>query len=253
LVAGLVMLVYSIQQKTLFVALKKWNWIAVFALIQMTIPWWLTSYAQKSIDTTIVGLLMATIPIFALLFAFIEREHSAITRPRITGVITGIIGVAFLIGIDAAIGKSEISKVLLVVLCTMGFAYGPRVVRRHLSEVPTSGVLAIAMIFTAIIWFVPGVSKWPTESFHTKYVLAALAVSLLCTAIGFIIYLEAIKEIGPQNIALLAFTNPIVSISVGVLFAHESISLGLIIGFPIIMLGIYLSTSKKLSAQPLPI
>ncbi len=253
LVAGLVMLVYSMQQKTLFAALRKWPWILVFALIQMTIPWWLTSYAQKSIDTTVVGLLMATIPIFALLFAFIEREHSAITRPRIAGVITGIIGVAFLIGIDAAIGKSEIGKVLLVVLCTMGFAYGPRIVRRHLSEVPTSGVLAVALMFSAAIWFVPGATSWPSDSLQTRYVVAALAVSLLCTAIGFIIYLEAIKEIGPQNIALLAFTNPIVSISIGVLFAHESISLGLIVGFPIIMLGIYLSTSKKLSTQPLPI
>jgi drug/metabolite transporter (DMT)-like permease len=253
LVAGLVMLMYSLQQKTLLAALKKWPWILVFALIQMTIPWWLTGYAQKTIDTTVVGLLMATIPIFALLFAFVEREHSAITGSRIAGVITGLIGVAFLIGIDAAIGKSEISKVLLVVLCTMGFAYGPRLVRRHLSEVPTSGVLAIAMIFTAAIWLIPAASNWPPGVLHTKYVVAALAVSLLCTAIGFIIYLEAIKEIGPQNIALLAFTNPIVSISVGVLFAHESISLGLIVGFPIIMLGIYLSTSKKLSTQPLPI
>ncbi len=253
LVAGLVMLLYSMQQKTLFAALKKWPWILVFALIQMTIPWWLTSYAQRSIDTTIVGLLMATIPIFALLFAFIEGEHSAISRSRIAGVTTGLIGVAFLIGIDAAIGKSEISKVLLVVLCTMGFAYSPRLIRRHLSEVPTSGVLAVAMIFTAGIWLVPGASNWPTGSLQSRYVLAALAVSLLCTAIGFIIYLEAIKEVGPQNIALLAFTNPIVSISVGVLFANESISLGLIIGFPIIMLGIYLSTLKKLSTQPLPI
>jgi len=181
LVAGFVMLLYSMQQRTFFAALKKWPWILVFALIQMTIPWWLTGYAQKSIDTTVVGLLMAATPIFALLFAFIEREHSAITRSRIAGVITGLVGVTCLIGIDAAI-----------------------------------------------------------------------AVSLLCTAVGFIIYLEAIKEIGPQNIALLAFTNPIVSISVGVLFANELISLGLIIGFPIIMLGIYLSTSKKLNTQPLP-
>jgi drug/metabolite transporter (DMT)-like permease len=251
--AGLVMLLYSMQQRTLLAALKKWPWILVFALIQMTIPWWLTGYAQKSIDTTVVGLLMAATPIFALLFAFIEREHSAITRSRITGVITGLVGVTCLIGIDAAIGKSDLGKVLLVVLCTMGFAYGPRLVRRHLSEVPTSGVLAVAMIFTALIWFVPGASSWPTDSLQSRYVLAALAISLLCTAFGFIIYLEAIKEIGPQNIALLAFTNPIVSISVGVLFAHESISLGLIIGFPIIMLGIYLSTSKKISTQSLPI
>jgi len=250
--AGLVMLLYSMQQRTLFAALKKWPWILVFALIQMTIPWWLTGYAQTSIDTTVVGLLMATTPIFALLFAFIEREHNAITRSRIAGVITGIVGVTCLIGIDAAIGKSDLGKVLLVVVCTMGFAYGPRIVRRHLSEVPTSGMLAIALIFTAIIWLGPGATSWPTGSLENKYVIAALAVSLLCTAVGFIIYLEAIKEIGPQNIALLAFTNPIVSISVGVLFANELISLGLIIGFPIIMLGIYLSTSKKLNSQPLP-
>ena len=156
LVAGFVMLLYALQQRTLFAALKKWPWILVFALIQMTIPWWLTSFAQKSIDTTVVGLLMAATPIFALLFAFIEREHSAITRSRIAGVITGLVGVTCLIGIDAAIGKSDLGKVLLVVVCTMGFAYGPRLVRRHLSEVPTSGMLAIALIFTAIIWLGPG-------------------------------------------------------------------------------------------------
>ena len=251
--AGFVMLLYSLHQKTLLIALKKWHWIIVFALIQMTIPWWLTSYAQQGIDSSVVGLLMATIPIFALLFAFIEGERSAISGSRIIGVITGLIGVSLLIGIDAAIGKSDIVKILLVILCTMGFAYGPRLVRRHLSGVPTTGVLTIAMIFTAITWCVPAISSWPKESLGNKYILAAIAISLLCTVAGFIIYLEAIKEIGPQNTALLSFTNPIVSICVGVLFANESLSLGIMAGFPVIMLGIYLSISKRANTQTLPI
>jgi drug/metabolite transporter (DMT)-like permease len=115
------------------------------------------------------------------------------------------------------------------------------------------GVLAIAMIFTTLIWLIPGIRSWPTGSLDLKYVLAGLAISLLCTAIGFIVYLEAIKEIGPQNTALLSFTNPIISVLVGVLFANEVLSLGIIISFPIIMLGTYLSLSKRGPTQALPI
>jgi len=252
-IAGLVMLIYATYRKMLIPSFKKWRWILVFAFIQMTIPWWLTSYAQISIDSTVVGLLMAIIPIFALFFAFIEGERSTITKSRVIGVMTGMIGIFLLVGIDAAIGRSDIFGVSLVILCTMGFAYGPRLVRRHLSEVPTVGVLAIAMIFTTLIWLIPGIRSWPTGSLDLKYVLAGLAISLLCTAIGFIVYLEAIKEIGPQNTALLSFTNPIISVLVGVLFANEVLSLGIIISFPIIMLGTYLSLSKRGPTQVLPI
>ena len=56
---------------------------------------------------------------------------------------------------------------------------------------------------------------------------------------------ELIKTIGPIRVTLVTYVNPAVAIILGIIFLSEKITAGTIIGFPLVLIGSYLASSKK--------
>ena len=241
---GFFLILLALKMGTFKIALGSWKWIAAFSVIQMVIPWWLTTHAQKDLASSVVGLLMTLIPILSLGIGYLQGEESVFSRRRIFGICLGLIGVSFLIGIDLRLGHISLPAVVLVVLATLGYAYAPRIVKKHLKEVPSTGAVALTLLISSVIWLVPGVLTWPTERIRPTVILATLTISLLCTAVAFWIFFELIKEVGPSRTSFLAFTNPIVAVLVGVFVAKEPLTIGLATGLPLILIGTYLAITQ---------
>ena len=62
--------------------------------------------------------------------------------------------------------------------------------------------------------------------------------------IAFVLFFDLIKEIGPAKASLITYINTAVAISLGTLFLAEPITPGLLIGIPLITVGLYLSAKK---------
>ena len=244
-IAALILVPLTWRSGSLKKALSKWPWILVFALAQIAIPWWLTGTAQQYLESSFTGLLMATIPIFGLLYAFAAGERSALSTRGSFGLTVGGIGVVLLVGLDALNSNINLLAVGLVLIATSGFAYAPRVVARHLHGVPSLGAVALTVLITAGIWLLPALSSLPAHKPRFTVVISVLVIGVICTALAFWIFFELIKEIGPTKTTYLAFTNPMVAVLVGIIFAGESLTLGIMCSFPLIILGTYLAISAK--------
>lgn len=230
-------------------AIGEWRWVLVFALAQIAIPWWLTGTAQRHLDSSFTGLLMTAIPVIGLFYAFVAKETSAFSFRGSAGLFIGIIGVFILIGIDAFDSRLNVTSVLLVLLATAGFAYAPRVVARHLQSVPSLGAVSLTMLITSAIWVVPGIRSWPKEPLRVSVVFSAAVIGVICTALAFWIFFELIREVGPTKTTYLAFTNPMVAVTVGVVIVHEPLTLGIVCSFPLIVVGTYLAISARTRVQ----
>jgi drug/metabolite transporter (DMT)-like permease len=226
-------------------ALTQWPWVLVFALAQIAIPWWLTGTAQKSLESSFTGLLMTAIPIVGLFLAFVAGENQMFTKRALIGLIIGVCGVILLIGLDAIHTDLNMGAIALVIIATFGFAYAPRVVNRHLQEIPSLGAVALTVLMTTVIWSVPAAFSLPTEFPRATTVISVLVIGVVCTGIAFWNFFELIKEIGPTKSTYLAFTNPMVAVLVGIVFAQEPLTLGIICSFPLIITGTYLSISSR--------
>jgi drug/metabolite transporter (DMT)-like permease len=226
-------------------ALSQWRWVLVFALAQIAIPWWLTGNAQRHLDSSFTGLLMTAIPVIGLFYAFVFRESSAFSLRGTLGLMIGIFGVTILIGLDAFGGHLNFFSVFLVLIATFGFAYAPRVVAHHLHGVPSLGAVALTVLITSVIWVIPGVASWPKRTLSLHILFAVLLLGVVCTALAFWIFFEIIKEIGPTKTTYLAFTNPMVAVLVGVVVAKEPLTIGIICGFPLIVVGTYMAISAR--------
>ena len=98
LIGAVVLIPLAISQNAIRPALKYWRYIALYAILEMVIPWSLITNAQKDLSSGVVALLVATVPIWATLFAHHTGDSTAAHRTRIFGIAIGLVGITFLVG-----------------------------------------------------------------------------------------------------------------------------------------------------------
>jgi len=244
-IAALILVPLTWRTGALKAALRQWPWVLVFALAQIAIPWWLTGTAQKYLASSFTGLLMTAIPIIGLFFAFVAGDQQIFSKQLTLGLVIGLCGVVLLIGLNGLQTHLNWGAIAMVLIATSGFAYAPRVVSRHLQEVPSLGAVALTVAMTAGIWLIPAAISLPRHTPRASVIVSTLIIGVVCTALAFWNFFELIKEIGPTKTTYLAFTNPMVAVLVGVVFAHEPLTLGIVASLPLIILGTYLSISAR--------
>ena len=72
-------------------------------------------------------------------------------------------------------------------------------------------------------------------------VLNVVLLTVLFTAVAFIAFFALIAEVGPVRAPLFTYINPLVAIALGILILAEPLSLSLLLGFPIVIIGCVLA------------
>jgi drug/metabolite transporter (DMT)-like permease len=71
---------------------------------------------------------------------------------------------------------------------------------------------------------------------------------VLCTAAAFIVFFALIAEVGPARATVITYVNPAVAIVLGALVLQEPLTLGMAIGFPLVIIGSILGTARNAPA-----
>ena len=72
-----------------------------------------------------------------------------------------------------------------------------------------------------------------------------VVLAVVCTAVAFLVMFALIAEAGPARMTLITYINPVVAILLGALILDEPITVGLAIGFPLIIIGSILGTWRS--------
>jgi drug/metabolite transporter (DMT)-like permease len=241
--AALVLLPVALATGTLRPALRAWRAAAVFATLEMAVPWLLLGHAEQRISSALAGLLLAVVPIMgAAVTAVLGNRHNA-DRVRLVGMGLGVLGVAGLVGVDALGGHLDwlsVGEMLVVALC---YAVAPILVDRQREQAPALGTITLAVLMAAALYLplgLPGLAAaWPLQP-ATLGSVAALG--LVCTALAFILFFRLIAAAGPVRAVTVTFVNPAVAIVLGVAVLGESLTLGMLVGFPLVLAGSWLAT-----------
>lgn len=248
LIGALILIPYAIKFGNLRGALKAWPYIGLFALLEMIGPWWLITESEKYLPSGLVGLLVATVPFFALaIVAFVLKDRSSLKPVPIIGMVIGFAGVVSLVGIDSLLGHTSPVWVGAVILAAIGYAIAPIMATRKMPDVSTSSVIGLSMVLVATVYAVPALLVLPAElrSGPTANAWLALVVlGVVCSALAFVIFFELLKEVGPVKASLITYLNTAVALTLGILLLQEPVTPGLLIGIPMIATGLYLSAKK---------
>lgn len=252
LLGAVVLIPYAALTGGLKPALKAWPYVALFAIIEMVGPWYLITEAEKNISSGLAGLLVATVPFFVvLILATFLKDRTALRLRPLSGMVVGFLGVATLVGIDSFSGVIDPLAVLMVIGASLGYAIAPIVANLKLVQVPSAGVIGVSMAMVAVLYAPFSVPTLGAElAGATADALWSLVVlGLVCSAAAFVIFFMLIKEIGPAKAALITYPNTAVAIVLGVAFLSEPITAGLIVGIPLIAIGLFLAGGARAEKQ----
>jgi drug/metabolite transporter (DMT)-like permease len=240
LIGALLLLPIALRRNALAPAFRHWPWLLAFTLIEICIPWVMLGHAETRLNSSTAGLLIAIVPLFTAIIVSV-LGHERLEPRRLFGLALGFAGVALLVGLDIDIRDwLAVGATVVVSLC---YAIGPIIIDRKLKDVPAIGMVTASLILATMI-YAPFVPFFWHDDFTAAGVYSVVALGVLCTALAFVVFFALVGEIGPARATVVTYVNPAVAITLGALVLHEPLTTGMLIGFPLVIIGSFLGTAR---------
>jgi drug/metabolite transporter (DMT)-like permease len=221
-----------------------WKHLFVLGSINNAVPWAAVAWAQRSLPSGLVALLMALVPTSTLLVSAAVRIER-ITAPRLAGLLLALGGVAVIVGGDL----DDIGRVVAVltvagatILYAVGAVYAKRSVSGRVSalQLATGQVLCAAVVTVPAAAIVEGRSV-PFGALEPLTIASIVALGALGTGAAFYLFYLLIERVGATNTTLTTYLIPLVAIVAGTLLLDERLGWAALAGGLLIGGGIALS------------
>jgi drug/metabolite transporter (DMT)-like permease len=221
---------------------RAWPAVLAFAFFEIGGPWLLLFNAEQHISSSLAGLLVSCVPLLGVLVAPLFGNRERLGPLGITGLAVGFAGVAAIVGLD--LGVTDTVSLVEMAFVALGYALGPAIVRRYLTAVPAVAVNGLSLAACAIVYAPFAVQQWPRVMPSGGVIASVIVLGVVCTAAAFLLFFQLIKEVGPVRSTIITYVNPAVAAVVGVSFLGEQLTLGMVIGFVLVITGCILANRR---------
>jgi drug/metabolite transporter (DMT)-like permease len=220
-----------------------WGAIMFLALFNNVIPFILFGWGQTHIASGLASILNATTPIWGVIVAHFFTADEKISPRKLAGVLLGFGGVAMMIGpaLLHDLGSNALAQIACVAaaLCyAFAGVFARRFRRMGVSPIAvTTGQLtasALVMLPLALVVDRPWTMAMPS----LQAVGAIVALGVVSSALGYVLYFRLIDRAGATNALLVTLLVPPVAILLGALFLGEIIEARDFAGLGLIALGL---------------
>ncbi len=245
LIGASILIPIALHQKVLMDAIRGWRYVLPYAIFEMMIPWILITNAEKKISSGLAGLLIATVPIWSTIFASINGDKTVWQSRRMFGLFVGFVGLVGLVGYESILGTSDPLSIAMILVAAISYAYAVQRITQKLPDVSGIAINGLAMGITAIAYAPIMVMQFPApSSVDAESAISLIALGIFSTALAFISFFIVLKEIGPARSSIVTYINTAVAVVLGVLILSEPLTIGIMIGLPLVMIGSFLASRK---------
>ena len=246
-IAAAILMPIAVTRVDLRAVLRRWRWVAAFAVAEIAIPWVLLASAEQRVSSSLAGLLVAGVPLVGSVIAFATGGADRLGRTGLLGLLVGLAGVVAIVGGDFT--ASDATALLEVGVVVVGYAVGPAILSRRLGGLPSVGVMALSLALCALVYAPFAASEWPSVLPSAKALASVGTLAVVCTAAAFLLFAALIDEIGPVRATVITYVNPAVAAVLGVVVLGETFTVGMAAGFALVILGSTLATRPGRTTQ----
>jgi drug/metabolite transporter (DMT)-like permease len=243
---ALLLLPIALYRRELAPVFRRWRSLLLYTVVEIVGPWWLLGHAETRLDSSTAGLLVAMVPLIAAVILAVSG-HDRFDARRLLGLGIGFGGVAALVGID--VDLHDLGAVGSVVLTAIGYAFGAYIIGHLLQDLPPLGVVTASLMVSATIYLPFAVWLRPTHA-TAPAVWSVVGLAVLCTAVAFLCIFALVAEAGAGRATVITYINPAVAIVLGILVLGEPMTVGVAVGFPLVIIGAVLATARARTPKP---
>lgn len=227
LIAGLVLLaVIRWRGLRLPRDLATWRQFLIQACLNSVVPFTLIAWAERSVDAGLATILSSTSPIFVVLFSCLSTSAERLPALRLAGIAAGLAGTILIVGTQAISGFGEQlwAQLALVAasICYGGAALFGRSFKGLDPIMPAAGSLlcgALVLLPLSLAFDRP----W-TLAPSVQSIQALIALSLVSTALAFVIYFRLIARLGSVATTSVAYLRVPTGVLIGMVFLGEALT-----------------------------
>ena len=225
---------------------ERWRDFAILGLINNAIPHMLIFAGQTEIGAGLAAILNATTPIFTVIIANRLTADEKLSAPKIAGCLIGLVGTAVLIGPSAfapflqSVGGPPLWAVLMPVGAAISYGFAATWGKRFRGVAPpvtAAGQLTASTMMMLPVAFAidrPWMLPWPP----LDAIAAILALALVSTAYGYILFFRIMAAAGATNTSLVTLLVPPSAILAGMVFLGERLDMFGIAGMLLVLAGL---------------
>ncbi|CAN5207511.1 EamA family transporter [soil metagenome] len=247
--AAVLLLPLALFRREVGPVLRRWRPMLAYTIVEIVIPWYFLSSAETRLPSSTAGLLLAAVPLAGVAVAFFMGRPAKLSALNWAGIAAGMLGVAALVGLD--IGGSDLLSVAEMAIVVVGYALGPAILSRWMSDLPGVGVVSVSLAGAAIVYvpFVLLTGAWPAVWPSAPVTVSVIVLAVVCSALAFLLMIALIAEIGPVRTTAITYVNPAVAILAGVLVLGERVTVWTVVGFALVLVGSWLVTRRRAVAD----
>ena len=237
LLAGLVLLPLLMKQGLWQQLCRRWRPLLVVGLLNSALPFCLLAFASLTLPAGMTAILNGTAPFFGVVVAYVWLQEK-LTLSRILGLCLGFAGVVVLVGLrETAITVSFGLAIAAGLAAALMYAIAAPYIRLTLEGVP-SLVFATGSQLGATVCLLPLLPFTQPDRFPSgTAVVAVVALAILSTSLAYILYFRLIRGVGSTRALTVTYLIPLFAMVWGAILLKEAITVSMIIGGGLILLG----------------
>lgn len=216
--------------------------ISVVGIFAAGLPFLCFNIAAQTVPTGFMAVINAMTPLFGALIARIWLKEY-LTRARVAGLMIGFTGIVILVGNDLSFDAGGLGPgVLACLAASLCYGFAASYTTRYLKGVDPLAIAAGSVTAASVALLPLALYAWPAAPVSASSWAAGLMLALLCTGLAYIIFYGLIDRVGASRSITVTFLVPLFGIFWGAVILHEPLSLRMLAGTAVVLLGTLLAT-----------
>ena len=224
---------------------KHWKMIATVSLMNMAIPFCFFAFSAVYIGAGLLSIINATVPIFSACVAYIVYKER-LSRSRLLGLLIGFLGVVVLMfNPGESFGSSGWLAILSALMACLLYGVAINLTVNNLQGVSGLTITAGGLFVSSLVLLPFALWARPEVLPVGNIWWSVFALGIVCTGFGFVMFYRLIDRIGAGRAIMTTYLIPVFSILWGNIFLRESVTLIMVVGCILVLLGVGLTTKKS--------
>jgi drug/metabolite transporter (DMT)-like permease len=218
----------------------------VLAIINITIPFLLITWAEQSVESSLAAILTSPVPLFAIILSAIFLADEPMRVNGAVGLVVGFIGVVIITSRGLTGAGSSVSGEVALLGASVSYACGAVYARRNVRSLPAMVPAVFQVTFAAIITGVMALlfeQPWTARP-DGEAIFSILWLGILGSGLAYLLVFRLFAHWGATRTTLVAYLIPVVGITLGYVVLAEPVDARLIFGTGLVIAGIGLVNSR---------